>query len=374
MGLHLTTEDVAKLEAASRAMLSPLSAASVDDWRRSVSRSVRELFVADKTIFMLPKGSHLFFSDEDAALAAGVESYITAYTTEGIYLSDVVVDLWNQLRRKERLEVFTWALNESMIGRHGYRMRDSEMVDCVLGSHDVRDFTGCYVDIPQGEVLLWMLFDRPNHHRFGESSTALLRALLPSLKAGLDTLVRHDLHRLAIDESVDPIAVFAHGNREVYRNNALLAAYNADPESDRINSEIRQMAGGLCALGFATHGKHAESAQSPALRSIKTNRGQYDLKGTFLPPGVFDADSTVMITLVFRGAIELPSSDELRERYGITVRESEIAVLLAKGYANDQIADSLSLSPHTIRRHTANIFGKIEVNSRKALALKFLSE
>ena len=375
MSLHLTADDVARCEAASRVLLSPLASASVDDWRRSVNQAVRELFRADKTIFMLPKGERLFYSEDAPSLAAGVEDYVTAYTTtDGIQLSDVIVDLWNQLRRNEGLEVFTWDVNDSMIGRHGFSILESEMVSGVLRAQGVADFTGCYVNTPLGEVLLWMLFDRKDKHRFGEHSAALLRALLPSFKAGLDTLIRIDAQRQVMDLLSDAIVVFGVDRCEMHRNQALIALYDADPEFDRIRVEVSNLAMGLCLLGFPGPGGAAGNPFTPSIRRVTTNKAQYDLKGTLLPAGAFGSDPSVMIVVSRRGGAELPTASELCERYGITARESEVALLLAKGHPNDQIAAMLFLSPHTVRRHTANLFDKLGVNTRKALALKFLAD
>lgn len=45
-------------------------------------------------------------------------------------------------------------------------------------------------------------------------------------------------------------------------------------------------------------------------------------------------------------------------------REIEVLELIAKGLANKVIAERLFLSPHTIKTHTRNIYGKLGVNSR----------
>jgi len=45
-------------------------------------------------------------------------------------------------------------------------------------------------------------------------------------------------------------------------------------------------------------------------------------------------------------------------------RELEILRLMADGRANRQIAESLSLSPHTVKRHVANILAKLHQRTR----------
>ena len=58
------------------------------------------------------------------------------------------------------------------------------------------------------------------------------------------------------------------------------------------------------------------------------------------------------------------------ERFGLTVRETEVAILLAQGRSNVAIAKSLGISTHTARHHTQRILGKLNVHSRAAAGAK----
>ena len=53
----------------------------------------------------------------------------------------------------------------------------------------------------------------------------------------------------------------------------------------------------------------------------------------------------------------------------LTAREIEILTLIAAGIKNEQIADQLYISPHTVRTHIYNIFKKINVPNRLQAAL-----
>jgi DNA-binding CsgD family transcriptional regulator len=52
----------------------------------------------------------------------------------------------------------------------------------------------------------------------------------------------------------------------------------------------------------------------------------------------------------------------------LTVREREVLGWIARGRTNREIADLLSLSPHTVRKHIENIFEKLDVRTRTAAA------
>lgn len=54
----------------------------------------------------------------------------------------------------------------------------------------------------------------------------------------------------------------------------------------------------------------------------------------------------------------------------LTDREREILILIARGLANAQIADELSISLKTVRNHASNIFNKLHVTDRLQAALR----
>lgn len=52
----------------------------------------------------------------------------------------------------------------------------------------------------------------------------------------------------------------------------------------------------------------------------------------------------------------------------LTVREREVALLVARGLSNRAIAAELFISPATAARHVANILGKLGLSSRAQIA------
>jgi DNA-binding NarL/FixJ family response regulator len=58
------------------------------------------------------------------------------------------------------------------------------------------------------------------------------------------------------------------------------------------------------------------------------------------------------------------------ERYGLTRREMDVLRLLGRGYRNRQIAESLGLSPTTVKTHVARIFKRLEVSDRTDAVVK----
>lgn len=66
-------------------------------------------------------------------------------------------------------------------------------------------------------------------------------------------------------------------------------------------------------------------------------------------------------------AVEALSQPERTSSHGsLTGRENEVLRLVAGGRSNKEIAATLIISEHTVRRHLQNIFGKLGVSSRAA--------
>jgi LuxR family transcriptional regulator of csgAB operon len=53
----------------------------------------------------------------------------------------------------------------------------------------------------------------------------------------------------------------------------------------------------------------------------------------------------------------------------LTRREKEIMAFLPSGATNEEIAGALSISPHTVRTHLSNIYGKLSMANRFQAAL-----
>jgi DNA-binding CsgD family transcriptional regulator len=63
-----------------------------------------------------------------------------------------------------------------------------------------------------------------------------------------------------------------------------------------------------------------------------------------------------------------PPLTVLQNRFDLTPREGEVALLLARGLSNDALAERLFISPHTVRHHVQRVLRKLGVASRGAVA------
>lgn len=71
---------------------------------------------------------------------------------------------------------------------------------------------------------------------------------------------------------------------------------------------------------------------------------------------------------------ELPGSPAAPARVALSSRECEVLQRIAAGDSNKMIARALALSPHTVKRHVANILDKLNLRSRGQAAAWWLTQ
>jgi DNA-binding CsgD family transcriptional regulator len=57
-------------------------------------------------------------------------------------------------------------------------------------------------------------------------------------------------------------------------------------------------------------------------------------------------------------------------RLGLTRREADVLLWIARGQSNAEIGVSLRISPRTVKKHLEHIFGKLGVKTRLAAAVR----
>lgn len=62
-----------------------------------------------------------------------------------------------------------------------------------------------------------------------------------------------------------------------------------------------------------------------------------------------------------------PTQDQLMKDHGLTSREVEVVYLLLDGVSKSSICDQLCISPNTLKKHTLNIYKKLEIKSWREL-------
>ncbi|MBZ5544261.1 MAG: response regulator transcription factor [Acidobacteriia bacterium] len=96
----------------------------------------------------------------------------------------------------------------------------------------------------------------------------------------------------------------------------------------------------------------------PALEAVM--RGQYWIESQ-------SVSNVVQIVQQLAATNTQPSQPQ--NRFGLTARETEIISFITQGCMNRDIANSLSITEETVKRHLTNIFNKVGMSNRLELAL-----
>lgn len=64
----------------------------------------------------------------------------------------------------------------------------------------------------------------------------------------------------------------------------------------------------------------------------------------------------------------------LKERYHMTPRELQVAILVCRGFNNNEIAKALKISYGTVKTHLRNLYRRVRVKSKILLLLKFVDD
>ena len=100
-----------------------------------------------------------------------------------------------------------------------------------------------------------------------------------------------------------------------------------------------------------------------AQREVRADGRVYHLRGTLASGWMPGGEAAVLVTAAFE--LVNPLTDlELRERYGLSAREIEVARLVASGLSNQEVAEKLGVSYFTARNHVERLLAKLGVGNR----------
>lgn len=107
------------------------------------------------------------------------------------------------------------------------------------------------------------------------------------------------------------------------------------------------------------------AASGSLLYSMCKERTQYTFEDTIYEVSIQDYHSDAYYIFV-------SSSTKSTSKYNLSLRQQEIADLVAIGLSNKEIAAKLYLSVYTVNKHVSNLFKKLNVSNRKAAIFKLL--
>ncbi|HSB10659.1 MAG TPA: helix-turn-helix transcriptional regulator [Blastocatellia bacterium] len=114
------------------------------------------------------------------------------------------------------------------------------------------------------------------------------------------------------------------------------------------------------------------ASERTSVRDTTVGRIEHEIHCTLMPQGMLGEESYVLC-LVKRSASRWSSYEEhLRQTWGLTEREAQVAVECLKGNKNLEIAQSLRISVETVNKHLDKVYQKANVRGRSELASRLL--
>lgn len=203
----------------------------------------------------------------------------------------------------------------------------------------------------QATILELKAYDGLSYFPSGERAAGWSGVYPPALLRALDTLDQG----LAFLDSM---------GREQHANPAFLKEIASATDGHLLRSHVTQFA--RTVWGQAACARLGEQVERLDARAIPGARGEYRLQGTYIGADLFGMGPTVMV------ALDAPrpdpfDADGLRKRFKLTRKQCNVVRLLAEGLRNDEIAQRLFLSPHTVRHHIEQIRLRVGGHTRAAI-------
>ena len=340
-------------------LLSPLDGES-HAWRQEVTRALRGFMDAERAVMMLWQGGPpAVYSD--ALPPEVVREYL-----------DHFMPLDHGMARRDALRLTLWS--RSLLWDRGALLRSAYFHEFAL-RHDLQDSVGLSLDLEgtPTHVRVTLLYGgAPLPPDGAETMLRRLGLIVPVLRTGLGIHLRYERWLGAIPSMLDRVGecliLYSLAGHELHRNPTMRRALEQEPDRARILEATAAVAQAVIAHARSDGRTPGSSLGAPraSRQVIETGTARYRLRGCLVGPDTLDAESAVLVS-VDRLNPEPPTPDALRDRFGLTARESQVACLLLQRLTNDEIAGALGISSHTAQHHTESVLTKVRVNSRRGL-------
>jgi DNA-binding CsgD family transcriptional regulator len=376
MPLSLSTAQQNRIYDALQAMTRPLSYDSDVEWRRAIAVPVRRLLSADKVTLVLVGADLPSFSDDFSDKATSR------------YLPNIGPLLRRLRKRFERRfipvfdrEVFWGPMLEEYFQSSYYHdyirlIRAFDAIGMAVPSMDSRpeSYLGHH---------LMCHHARPQPEGFGPDALAILQLLYPAFAAGVRTWEQQALQNRALRRLLDRgglrAALFGPLGRRLHQTPPLSEVLAVDPDGDDVTEAGRALAVDLAAVHRRSTGSLPAPNWSPT-RDVRTPVATYRLTASVAPSHLVGPTFVAVVVadvLWHRAegaetapASGLPSRETVCDRFYLTPRQAEVALLLAGRHTNKEIADALSISPSTARHHVQAVLEALGTSSRRDVAEK----
>lgn len=352
----LSSEQLRAAEALQHVLLSPHDYASIDGWRAAVNREVAAATGGDAAMFqlMLPGVDPHYSEDLCMERLEAYPEYMPAFGQQrGIFARAMSLGAGN--RYMLWLDHLEWLYGSTYF---------NELIA------DLKAFDTLFAAAPSPgsryPAMLHVYHERwRGGPRFDASDVRLMRLVQPALQAGVRAAARSLANRgsftASLDSRRDGALVLDREGKLLYRNPSFADLVPLHPDRDTLVDAGREMARGLL-----SDDERLRFDPETARKAVPVGEDVVLLTAVLVGEGVFDVGPVVLVTL-HADEPRPPDGRTLRDRFGLTPRQAEVARLLAGRLSNAEIAERLHVSPNTARHHTEAVMDKLEVRDRRLI-------
>jgi len=355
----LPPAQVLQMQTALRELLAQRTGERAEVWRQSVLRSLRILTGSDQAILVVRTGAGPTAHGEDVSQDL-LSSYVSRFAD---------LDRSRVAATEHGMEV--WSLSDLWPPGELERSKYHQAFAAPNRLYDTVGVT-LHFTSPRAEVCLVFHKSGRGLPVVTEHRRELLGLLLEPIRVGFGVNLgaADPIPQMSslIDVTGQALALYGMDGRELAQNPVMRRILAQDQERDSLLDQIREVARsvlGCLANGGEPRGRTQRQADGTR-REVATSQAAYRLRGNLVGRNDLGHGTAVLVS-VDRVAFQVPAPDSLRARYGLTLRELQVASLLMHRLTNAEIARMLGISPHTARHHTESVLAKFAVRSREAL-------
>lgn len=356
----LSERDLAALSRTQQVILNPLEHPTPEHWMAAVVEALRTLFRAERAVATLGVGGQ-----GDVLVVSGVdEAAITEYEAE-FAASDAVGEVVTTHRVPYYVEEDfegdrrVTAHRRTAVYNEWYRPHGLTEAVGMFALGAPSQVPDLYANVEAPLVSNVLLAGSPLSAGPGAGpGRTMLAFLQPALAASVRTWQRAGHVAIEVATTVDGLGTAAwlydEAGRLVHESAGALRSSRAPAEG----AALRAAAGDLAAAML--QGRRGRTPVSPS-RAVTAGGRPARLVATALRP---DGPWAPAVLVHVEPAGEAVSAEAVQEQFGLTRQQARVALLLAARRSTAEIAEALSISPHTVRRHTEQVLARLGVARR----------
>ncbi|MGH7604298.1 MAG: response regulator transcription factor [Gemmatimonadaceae bacterium] len=363
MSLALSSTETKLLQSALRVLAAPLAYPDLPSWSAVATQHCAAFLRADQALFGLMRSDTMIVFGHGAYTSEAVQSYTEYYWRHDFVLTE------------RRFQLGRETYHRDMLYRPGEMQRDPVYNEWSRPNRFC-DTIGMSVEATNPTLAGIHFYHDTETGEYRARGVELLDLLLPAFKVGIYTWLalgtRRDAYLTALDAATDGVLLTTTSGEELDESPKLQTTLQSDPERERVSRVMRQAAATL-GVWIDRHRKTTEgrSTTQPIARDLTTRTANYRILASAIPEGSVARDRAITVTIA-RLSPRTFTVAELRDQFGLTPRQAEVARLIADGQRNSQIASALGISSSTALHHTEEVLRKLNLHSRAAVTAALL--